>query len=1592
MAKYLITLSILMAAVILLRAVFKNKLSARLVYALWLVVLIKMCLPFSLFELELDLPEGMNFLSAEQPSVSQPDNSVVLPDEPSADIPEVTLPNQGGTLVDPNGPTEPQNPEINTDPDVGGTVPSVPEGPDNLDDPAEPDTPELPTPSLPQTPQDTQSPDQSVIVNKPDVQTGTQTKTAVSLPDVLNAVWLCGACALGLWFAVTGIIYFVSLRRGRVFIEGIGKYSVYLAPNADTPCLAGKSIYLTPEANSDIRRHLAIEHELVHLHHGDHIWSVVRIVALCVFWWNPLMWVSVILSRQDSELACDEAVMERISEDERIPYARLIVDMVPKKKLYAVGLSGGSLKKCIVALTTRHKRHIVTAICVVLAVVFITGCTLIGVSDKKDSDGINKPAEPNTPDLPTPGVGTNGQQTLEEPPVNPDGPDSPTDPDDPNKPAEPNTPDLPTPSLPQIDDQQPPADNNTIINVGEYSITYGKLKEDIEKIENWFRFSAYADLPAGEFSFANPSELGDRGLLIAYFALAQEHDLQKNADGTYKLDEESIKAVLDRHFKNYKFKLTETADAVKKITDETYEKYAHNYDIKIYGVTVSGNHLSFTAEFETYACIKKTYTLEFYNRGYRFVSATDDLTHSVFTDEEQERLIGLLKGYDYYWTLGDRDQNEALRGYLSSKGLKYSPSEMMFALVDLTNDKKPEIMVTLPDWQSNGALIFEFKDDNVNVNAYEISHVDWSDVRVNGTASIQNGDLPARVSADIRGGVLTTKKVTSIEYDLKTTTHRYMVGIQTVTTDEYKEEEELYNKAPRVAFYALTEENIIKAINGVDPVSETVTASTTAVNLFAHYGRLYNQWAEQTNAQCAPDFDAEQLGRDATPEGEVYYFYSRMALEDEYMIFTSQSASRGKVIIPCINKNGFTRNLELTVPNEYPYTAINPILYVSGGGSGEFGVILQLINGDGVTYLRYDNFINGFDQRQWDKLECVGLWTLPENHFETVYGQAIKEMSAKRLAEYTPDDFESIIEGGENKNIMVARADGTVWGGNVGAEFTFKVLCNLIPKQLRAVYSIMYAWGEDGTFYRSDGYVITDVVEIKNRTTVTKSDGSVWTWKSTSGGYSAPTLVQQSDNTSDIPSTYVLDQEGNYWKNGKLLLQNVKATADLLFLTENGVVWRSNSGGLLPVLDNVGEIIYMPMLVHGTAITNDSELWVFPWHFEPLREGYPIKIHDDAKTVYKHQLSDFVVIDNDDNMWYLPETYIKETESYTYPAEMVATDVKWVVSSYLHQVFEGSIHSANYYIDSQNRLWKVDFETKQKTLIATEVLTARVIGKNNEAESVIYLRADGILWQDDNILLTDVRMPEPSANEPAPPEKVYERPTPKTDSDLAVDNLSLKQELLSLVSEGRLTDGTHTVEVMGLSETVILTVKDKKIVSVSAKGQNVELTKQPDLTDTAKYSANDSVMIFFEYDNMLIFQNMRGVPEGLYYRGDYLILYEGGSKEMLSDESIAGHSVYLFISLYNDGGLIYRRMPNRMLRYDPLVFSLDDEKEVEEVYLYLKGGELKEQAVQNSIFHLTAETTYNRRYKEIYPTMEDWFAACKKEYDEALKAENTPAS
>ena len=90
MLKEVLTVSALILVVLLVRAIFKNRVPKRMIYALWLVVLLKLCLPGTLFSLPVLPPEDTTApvqiaqLPAQTtPVIQQPAQSVVQPQIPA---------------------------------------------------------------------------------------------------------------------------------------------------------------------------------------------------------------------------------------------------------------------------------------------------------------------------------------------------------------------------------------------------------------------------------------------------------------------------------------------------------------------------------------------------------------------------------------------------------------------------------------------------------------------------------------------------------------------------------------------------------------------------------------------------------------------------------------------------------------------------------------------------------------------------------------------------------------------------------------------------------------------------------------------------------------------------------------------------------------------------------------------------------------------------------------------------------------------------------------------------------------------------------------------------------------------------------------------------------------------------------------------------------------------------------------------------------------------------------------------------------------------------------------------------------------------
>ena len=167
------------------------------------------------------------------------------------------------------------------------------------------------------------------IAFTPDHFTG---ETTPGTPELLPTLWVVGAILVGGWFLYVEFALALRLFRTRERVEGTGSFlPVYVTDAIPSPCLFGlirPTIYLTPDVVDDEEtlRHV-LAHEETHFRHGDLIWSLLRGVCLAVHWFDPLVWWAAILSRRDSETACDAGTLRRLGESQRAAYGRTLLAM-----------------------------------------------------------------------------------------------------------------------------------------------------------------------------------------------------------------------------------------------------------------------------------------------------------------------------------------------------------------------------------------------------------------------------------------------------------------------------------------------------------------------------------------------------------------------------------------------------------------------------------------------------------------------------------------------------------------------------------------------------------------------------------------------------------------------------------------------------------------------------------------------------------------------------------------------------------------------------------------------------------------------------------------------------------------------------------------------------------------------------------------------------------------------------------------------------------------------------------------------------------------------------------------------------------------
>lgn len=280
-----LTSALLILAVLAVRAALKGRLSLRIRYALWAVVLLRLLLPV---QLPWSLPAAPARLTAELPY-------------------QLTHPT---TYFDPPGlASDAVSTRMRTyteaDPPYGVLTQTLPGG-------------------------------EEVSTTVP----------YLSRYQVLLLWWWGGVLLTGGVAAACNLRFAWMLRRRRRPCPAQSPLPVYVVEGLSSPCLAGlfrPAVYLPPEVAADETAlgHV-LAHELTHYAHRDHLWGAARCVCLALHWYDPLVWLAARLSKEDGELACDEGAVRRLGEAQRVPYGKTLVGLVARRSGPAGLLTGST--------------------------------------------------------------------------------------------------------------------------------------------------------------------------------------------------------------------------------------------------------------------------------------------------------------------------------------------------------------------------------------------------------------------------------------------------------------------------------------------------------------------------------------------------------------------------------------------------------------------------------------------------------------------------------------------------------------------------------------------------------------------------------------------------------------------------------------------------------------------------------------------------------------------------------------------------------------------------------------------------------------------------------------------------------------------------------------------------------------------------------------------------------------------------------------------------------------------------------------------------------------------------------------------------
>jgi len=213
------------------------------------------------------------------------------------------------------------------------------------------------------------------------------------LVTMLQIVWLAGMLAM----VVFGL-YSLSRLKHKLCSATYMNHNVYQSEHVDTPFVLGiikPKIYL-PNGLNEIETEYILLHERNHIRRGDHVIRIVSYLALCIHWFNPLVWIAYKTSGQDMEMANDESVIRKKGDAIKKEYSSSLLALsVGKRRLSPVPLAfGEGNPKGRIQNIINYKKPVMWVIAATL--IFVMGISAGLFLNSKNANLIDNPYEEGT--------------------------------------------------------------------------------------------------------------------------------------------------------------------------------------------------------------------------------------------------------------------------------------------------------------------------------------------------------------------------------------------------------------------------------------------------------------------------------------------------------------------------------------------------------------------------------------------------------------------------------------------------------------------------------------------------------------------------------------------------------------------------------------------------------------------------------------------------------------------------------------------------------------------------------------------------------------------------------------------------------------------------------------------------------------------------------------------------------------------------------------------------------------------------------------------------------------------------------------------